>query len=85
MKEREFLLEAASFFLCDGGDLSIEEQLLLLEKVTEEGSNIQPPEDVLVWEPFEYWMADNIIEEIYSLAGLLERMYNLGKDGRKTS
>lgn len=83
MKDRDFLIEAAGFFLCEGGDLSVEQQLDLLEKATAEDSVVQPPEDVLVWEPFEYWMADSLVEEIYSLAGLLERMYNLGKNGKE--
>jgi hypothetical protein len=83
MKQREFLIEAAGFFLClENGGLSIEEQLKLLEKVCEKGGQIHPPDEVIVWEPFEYWMGDQILHEIYSLAGLLERMYQLGKDGR---
>lgn len=84
--EREFLLTAADFFLCvstDEGALSIEEQFDLLEEVVGSASDVVPPPDeVIVWEPFEYWMGDQILHEIYSLAGLLERVYKLGKDGR---
>lgn len=82
MKEREFLIEAAGFFLClENGGLTIEEQLKILETASEEGQ-VHPPDEVIVWEPFEYWMADRILEEIYNLSGLLERVYNLGKDAR---
>ena len=66
----------------ENGGLTIEDQLGLLEKVCEEGEQIHPPDEVIVWEPFEYWMADRILEEIYNLSGLLERVYNLGKDAR---
>lgn len=83
MEQKEFLIEAAGFFLClENGGLTIEDQLDLLEKVCKEGEQIHPPDEVIVWEPFEYWMADRILEEIYNLSGLLERIYNLGKDAR---
>lgn len=83
MKQREFLIEAAGFFLClENGGLTIEDQLKLLEAACEEGEQIHPPDEVIVWEPFEYWMADRILEEISNLSGLLERVYNLGKDAR---
>jgi hypothetical protein len=85
MKQREFLIEAAGFFLClENGGLSIEEQLKLLEKVCEKGEQIHPPDEVIVWEPFEYWMADRILEEIYNLSGLLENIYQKGYNDRKT-
>ncbi len=84
--KREFLLIAAGFFLCTDMDqegLSIEQQFDLLEKkVGSANGVVPPPDEVIVWEPFEYWMGDQILHEIYSLAGLLERMYQLGKDGR---
>lgn len=81
MNNRKFVLEAAEFFLClENGGLTIEEQLKLLEKACEEGEQIQPPDQVIIWEPFEYWMADKILEEIYNLSGLLERIYQLGYD-----
>ena len=85
--ERVFLLIAAEFFLCtsvdDDNSLSIEEQFDLLEEVVGSANGVvPPPDDVIVWEPFEYWMGDQILHEIYSLAGLLERMYKLGKNGR---
>lgn len=82
MKQREFEIEAAGFFLClENGGLTIEEQLKLLEAASEEGQ-VHPPDEVIVWEPFEYWMADRLLEEISNLSGLLERVYNLGKDAR---
>jgi len=80
MGEREFLIEAAGFFLClENGRLSIGDQLALLEKACGEDSQVQPPDEVIVWEPFEYWMADRLLEEIYSLSGLLERVYEQGR------
>lgn len=82
MKQREFEIEAAGFFLClENGGLTIEEQLKLLEAASEEGQ-VHPPDEVIVWEPFEYWMADRLLEEISNLSGLLERVYNLGKDAK---
>ncbi len=86
MKERDFLIEAAGFFLClENGGLTIEEQLVLLEEVCKEGDFNHPPDKVIVWEPFEYWMADQILEEIYNLSGLLERVYEQGKTARNNA
>lgn len=87
MENRDFLIEAAAFFLCEGDkdDLTITQQFDLLEKVCKNEQQIHPPEQVIVWKPFEYWMGNDILEEIYKLAGLLERLYNLGKEyGAKT-
>jgi hypothetical protein len=81
MESRKFIIEAAEFFLCiENGGLTIEEQLELLEKACKEEKQVHPPSQVIVWEPFEYWMADTILEEIYNLSGLLERIYKLGYD-----
>lgn len=86
MKQREFLIEAAGFFLClENGGLSIGDQLDLLEEVCKRGEQIHSPDEVIVWEPFEYWMADRILEEIYNLSGLLEAIYERGKQARVTS
>lgn len=78
MGERDFMLEAATFFLCEGDEsaLSVSQQLELLEST--EGEEVCPPDGVIVWQPFEYWMANDILEQINSLAGTLQRIYNLG-------
>lgn len=86
MKNRDFLIEAAGFFLClENGGLTIEEQLTLLETACEEDGPVHPPDKVIVREPFEYWMADQILEEIHNLSGLLERIYEQGKTARNNA
>lgn len=81
MEPRKFIIEAAEFFLCiENGGLTVEEQLELLEDICKEEKQVHPPSQIIVWEPFEYWMADRILEEIYNLSGLLERIYKLGYD-----
>lgn len=86
MEERDFLIEAAGFFLCIEKDgLTVEEQFDLLSNACKEDSQVYPPDEIVVWEPFEHWMGDRILDEIYNLSGLLERIYNLGKNGRTSA
>lgn len=83
--ERDFMLEAAAFFLCEGDEsaLNVSQQLELLEST--DGEEVGPPDGVIVWQPFEYWMANDLLEQIGSLAGTLQRIYDLGYESGKES
>jgi hypothetical protein len=84
MTKRDFLLEAAGFFLCVDYEelLPVSKQLDLLLAAQEE-YQLDTPEGVVLWKPFEYWTCEQILEEIHNLAGLLERLYNMGKNERR--
>jgi len=76
-------LTAASYFLVDIGETSVEEQLKILEESSEYLYN---PAGVTIWQPFENWPVKDILNEIESLQNILQEVYDRGrKDGKTPS
>jgi hypothetical protein len=82
MTRRDFELKAAEYFLC--GNDNIEEQYDALSEIPEDD---QPHGigEIVIWEPFEDYCTEQILEFISELADNYEELYNLGNEGRKES
>lgn len=68
-------LKAASFFLC--GD-NIAEQLDILDSMEDGGE--QAPDEVAVWEPFQFDPVDEILTNIENLEFMLQEVWDAARE-----
>ena len=73
-----FREKAASFVLCND---NITEALELLDNANSVSGRI--PDEVIVWEKFEYEPIENLIEYINTIETMLEEAYEEGKSDSK--
>lgn len=64
-------MEALGQTLSDYNELTYDEVIESLEK---DGVDVNSNDDIIVWEPFEFWSGERISEQIQSLSSAFENI-----------
>jgi hypothetical protein len=81
MTKEDLRLESANFFLCHNEDCGVEKQLELLDKAVEEDTTLS--DEVTIWEPFQHYPPEDILEQIERLTDILGKIYSLASNLKK--